>query len=183
MKGTTNHAIGTAGEKRIIKKLEKYGATILENGNHNEVPDIRFKVAATEYSAELKTMLLVHDGGKAGTVKLSRHEFNSMQEIPGNKCMIVEFRSHGRSIKSYVVVPWGKVVEKLQDRMPLLASIELSWILQNMTPLSLWLTLQWTCFSKAWRWSKKFDIPYRPLISISELTKSIEKAVGGENVN
>ena len=134
-------AIGTRGEKRIIKQLEEIGADITDNGHHNHVPDIEFCYAGESFLAELKTLMLVHNGGRAGSAKMNRTEFLAMNELPGRRCLIVEVRSKTRRNYSYFVIDWEHVLEKVANSQASQLNLELQWILKKGINLEAWAQL------------------------------------------
>lgn len=136
-----NDDIGSQGEKRIIKQLKEIGAAITDNGHHNHIPDIEFTYAGDSFKAELKTLMLVHGGGRAGTVKMNRSEFLSMNELSGRRCMIIEVRSRTRRNYSYFVIDWEHVLEKFAKSRATQLTLPVQWILQKGINLEAWAIL------------------------------------------
>lgn len=132
-----NYSIGQQAEVRMCTLLKELGATELVQGNHNAIPDVSFTLFGKAWCAELKSVLFLHSGSRIGVAKISRTEFDGMNALPGEKCIIVELRHQGSRSHNYIWIPYASV-SKLFQSATAMASMTISWIFNHGVNLAAW---------------------------------------------
>jgi len=132
-----NYSIGQQAEQRMCTLLKELGATEIVQGNHNAIPDVSFTLFTKTWCAELKSVLFLHSSSRIGVAKISRTEFDGMNALSGEKCIIIELRHQGSRSHNYIWIPYGSISELFASNSAM-ASMTISWILNHGVNLAAW---------------------------------------------